>query len=211
MVRQVFALFDEYQSKENASQSILPDGSLFPTIVGMANGQSTSATSAQGTSRSSLQSGSTTHMQGTSTARGRTVGSPPVKDHARLRQRPAAVLDKRAPTVRRAPMQTTLGTGAIMKAMPTEERDRRKFFQRPDAPRSMRVTPRDIALLQNIGRFRLASTTQLALLDGGSSQNVSRALLALWENGFVERPEAQVASRMLYEGSRLSIGIGMGL
>src|SRR6202035_6128226 len=36
----------------------------------------------------------------------------------------------------------------------------------------------------------------------GSAQNVSRALLALWENGYVERPEAQAASRLLYEGSR---------
>src|SRR3984893_10491607 len=47
-----------------------------------------------------------------------------------------------------------------------------------------------------------ASRAQLAALDGGSAQNVSRALLALWENGYVERPEAQAASRFLYEGSR---------
>jgi hypothetical protein len=46
---------------------------------------------------------------------------------------------------------------------------------------------------------------QLAALDGGSAQNVSRSLLALWENGYVERPEAQVASRFLYEGSRPAI------
>jgi hypothetical protein len=69
----------------------------------------------------------------------------------------------------------------------------------------MRITPRDIALLQNIARFRLISTRDLALLDGGSAQNVSRALLALWEHGFVERPEAQVDSRMLYAGSRPTI------
>ena len=66
----------------------------------------------------------------------------------------------------------------------------------------MRVTPRDVALLENIGRLRLASAAQLAALDGGSAQNVSRSLLALWENGYVERPEAQAASRLLYEGSR---------
>lgn len=84
-------------------------------------------------------------------------------------------------------------------------RDRRSFFVRPEAPRVMRVTARDLSLLGNIGRFRLASTSQLAALDGGSAQNVSRALLALWENGYVERPEAQVASRLLYEGSRPTI------
>jgi hypothetical protein len=69
----------------------------------------------------------------------------------------------------------------------------------------MRVTARDISILQNIARFRLASGAQLALLDGGSAQNVSRALLALWENGYVERPEAQAASRFLQEGSRPTI------
>jgi hypothetical protein len=69
----------------------------------------------------------------------------------------------------------------------------------------MRVTARDIALLQNIARFRLASGAQLALLDGGSAQNVSRALLALFENGYVERPVAQAASRLLHHGSRPAI------
>lgn len=46
---------------------------------------------------------------------------------------------------------------------------------------------------------------QLAALDGGSAQNVSRALLALFENGYVERPLAQIASRFLYEGSRPTV------
>src|ERR1017187_9455449 len=86
--------------------------------------------------------------------------------------------------------------------METVVRERRRFFERPEEPRTMRVTARDIALLENIGRFRLASAAQLAALDGGSAQNVSRALLALWENGYVERPQAQGASRLLYEGSR---------
>src|SRR5712691_9519846 len=89
--------------------------------------------------------------------------------------------------------------------MPLDSRKRQKIFERPDEPRPLRITPRDIAILQNIGRFRLASTPQLALLDGGSAQNVSRALLALFENGYVERPAAQVASRLLHEGSRPAI------
>ena len=69
----------------------------------------------------------------------------------------------------------------------------------------MRITSRDIALLRNISRLRLTSAKQLAALDGGSAQNVSRALLALFENGYVERPVAQVATRLLYEGSRPTI------
>jgi Replication-relaxation len=89
--------------------------------------------------------------------------------------------------------------------METLVRERRSFFQRPEEPRAMRVTPRDLALLENVARLRLASASQLSVLDGGSPQNVSRALLALWENGYLERPEAQVASRILYEGSRPTI------
>jgi DNA-binding MarR family transcriptional regulator len=89
--------------------------------------------------------------------------------------------------------------------METTARQLRRYFERPAEPRALRITTRDLALLGNIGRLRLASTAQLAALDGGSAQNVSRSLLALWENGYVERPEAQAASRFLYEGSRPAI------
>jgi DNA-binding transcriptional ArsR family regulator len=92
-----------------------------------------------------------------------------------------------------------------MENMEVLVRERRKFFERPEEPRAMRVTQRDLALLENVARLRLTSASQLAALDGGSAQNVSRALLALWENGYVERPEAQVASRVLYQGSRPTI------
>ena len=40
---------------------------------------------------------------------------------------------------------------------------------------------------------------------GEAQQNVSRSLLALFENGFVERPIAQAASRMAHKGSRPAI------
>lgn len=89
--------------------------------------------------------------------------------------------------------------------MPTAVRERRKLFERPKEPRALRITARDIAIMLNIARFRLASAAQLALLDGGSAQNVSRALLALFENGYVERPVSQVASRFSHEGSRPTI------
>lgn len=82
---------------------------------------------------------------------------------------------------------------------------RRRFFERPEQPRPLRITGRDLNLLRNISRLRLASAAQLAALDGGSAQNVSRALLALFENGFVERPVAQVASRILHQGARPTI------
>jgi hypothetical protein len=89
--------------------------------------------------------------------------------------------------------------------MPSEVRERRRFFERPEEPRAIRITSRDITILQNIARYRLITAAQLAKLDGGSAQNVSRALLALFENSFVERPLAQAASRFLYNGSRPAI------
>jgi Replication-relaxation len=86
--------------------------------------------------------------------------------------------------------------------MSVETRARGRLFERPEAPRPFRLTPRDLSLLENLARFRLASGEQLAALDGGSQQNVSRALLALWEHEYVERLLAQAEQRVLYKGSR---------
>lgn len=80
-------------------------------------------------------------------------------------------------------------------------RARGRLFQRPEVPRPIRLTERDLRLLSNLARLRLASAEQLAALDGGSPQNVSRALLALWENDYVERLLGQLETRVLYKGS----------
>jgi Replication-relaxation len=82
-----------------------------------------------------------------------------------------------------------------------EARARGRLFERPAQPRALRITERDLALLRNLSRLRLASAGQLAALDGGSEQNVSRSLLALWEHAYVERALCQVESRLLYKGS----------
>jgi len=75
------------------------------------------------------------------------------------------------------------------------------LFERPEEPRAFRITQRDLGLLANLARLRLASGEQLAALDGGSHQNVSRSLLALWEHEYVERLLGQVEQRVLYKGS----------
>jgi hypothetical protein len=85
--------------------------------------------------------------------------------------------------------------------MHVETRQRGRLFERPEQPRPFRVTPRDLNLLANLARLRLGSGEQLAALDGGSGQNVSRSLLALWEHGYVERLLGQVEKRVLYQGS----------
>src|SRR5437868_15059127 len=88
-----------------------------------------------------------------------------------------------------------------MNTMVSEPR-RRSLFVRPAAPRDLTITPRHLEIVRNIARYRLASTAQLAALDGGSEQNVSRMLLALFEHGYVERLSPQKAARLLNEGSR---------
>jgi hypothetical protein len=80
-------------------------------------------------------------------------------------------------------------------------RERGRLFERPAQPRALRITDRDLEILRNLSRLRLASIAQLAALDGGSEQNVSRSLLALWENGYAERMLGQVESRLLIKGS----------
>lgn len=85
--------------------------------------------------------------------------------------------------------------------MNLEARARGRLFERPAQPRAIRITERDLGLLRNLSHLRLASADQLAALDGGSAQNVSRALLALWEHAYVERAIGQVQSRLLYKGS----------
>jgi hypothetical protein len=82
-----------------------------------------------------------------------------------------------------------------------ETRTRGRLFERPAEPRPLRITARDLSLLANLARLRLASAEQLAALDGGSAQNVSRSLLILWENEYVERLLGQIETRVLYKGS----------
>jgi len=80
-------------------------------------------------------------------------------------------------------------------------RERGRLFERPAKPRELHLRPRHIQLLSNLARLRLARASQLAALDGGSEQNVSRELLALWEHAYIERLLGQLDSRYLYKGS----------
>src|SRR2546430_10109468 len=76
-----------------------------------------------------------------------------------------------------------------------------KRFQRCDVPRPMQLTERDLTLLAHVARHRFLSSVHLAALDGGSPQNVLRALRALFDHGYLDRPTAQLAT-MPAEGPR---------
>lgn len=85
--------------------------------------------------------------------------------------------------------------------MNTAERERGRLFERPSRPRELHIRQRHLSILANLARLRLAHAGQLAALDGGSEQNVSRELLALWEHQYVERLLGQLDNRFLYRGS----------
>ena len=87
-------------------------------------------------------------------------------------------------------------------------RERGRLFERPAQPRELHIRQRHLAILANLARLRLAIAPQLAALDGGSEQTVSRELLALWEHEYVERLLGQLDSRFLYRGS-LPIAYGL--
>ena len=92
--------------------------------------------------------------------------------------------------------------------MDTAVRERGRLFERPAQPRELHIRSRHLEILVNLARLRLAHAAQLAALDGGSEQTVSRELLALWENEYVERLLGQIDSRFLYKGS-LPIAYGL--
>lgn len=70
-------------------------------------------------------------------------------------------------------------------------------FRRAENPANMRLTERDLTLLEHVSRHRFLTTEQLQALDGGSKQNVTRALRVLFDHGYVDRPLSQIASMVL--------------
>lgn len=60
-----------------------------------------------------------------------------------------------------------------------------------DAPQVFRITPRVLALLFAVARFGLLSADQIARLDGGSRQKVTRILQRCVEHQLLKRPGQQ--------------------
>ncbi len=70
---------------------------------------------------------------------------------------------------------------------------RAKRFERRKTPPAFQLTNRDLSLLAHIARHRFLSSKHLAALDGGSEQNLLRCLRVLFDNGYLDRPYAQLA------------------
>jgi hypothetical protein len=79
-----------------------------------------------------------------------------------------------------------------MKGMPTVAPPLKRLT-RPAEPPAFRVTPREIAVLTHLARYRFLTTKQIAALDGGSPVQLSRRLKALWAHKYIDRPKNQHA------------------
>jgi hypothetical protein len=90
----------------------------------------------------------------------------------------------------------------------TEAGARLKRFHRAENPRAIVLTPRDITLLGHVARHRFLTSAQLALLDGGSSQNVLRCLRLLFDHGYLDRPKSQLAT--LHDQGPQPVTYGLG-
>ncbi len=79
---------------------------------------------------------------------------------------------------------------------------RAKRLVRPKDPEPTSTPERALRLLAAIAQNRFLATNQLATIDGGSEQNVSRWLKALFHNGFVDRRRVSLTGPLVYAITR---------
>ncbi|MBI2021236.1 replication-relaxation family protein, partial [Candidatus Giovannonibacteria bacterium] len=76
-------------------------------------------------------------------------------------------------------------------------RPRLKKFERAVVADPLKLQPRDIALLRDVGEFRFLNTEQIFALHPGGKRNLSRRLTALFQHGYLDRPQSQTSARLL--------------
>jgi DNA-binding transcriptional ArsR family regulator len=79
---------------------------------------------------------------------------------------------------------------------------RAKRLVRPKNPEPTGTPERALRLLAAVAQNRFCSTPQLAAFDGGSEQNVSRWLKALFQNGFLDRRRVSLSGPLAYAITR---------
>ena len=82
----------------------------------------------------------------------------------------------------------------------------KRFERTPDAL-ALRVTPRDIAILRHVARYRFLSSRQIATLVGDAGR-VPRRLQTLFHNGYLDRPKAQLVYYGAAGSERMIYGLG---
>ena len=84
----------------------------------------------------------------------------------------------------------------------------RQRYVRKKKPDTIEVTPRDLEIVRTVARLRFVSSLQLWRLVGGSKQKILRRLGALYDNGYLDRPRAQIAQ--LYRAGNHALVYGLG-
>ena len=74
---------------------------------------------------------------------------------------------------------------------------RLKKFERAEVADPLKLQPRDIALLRDVGEFRFLNTEQIFALHPGGKRHLSRRLTALFQHGYLDRPQSQTSARLL--------------
>jgi hypothetical protein len=68
---------------------------------------------------------------------------------------------------------------------------RARRFQRTEDAGERRITERDVNILNHVRRHRFLNTDHLVALDGGNAANIKARLRVLYDQGLLDRPEAQ--------------------
>jgi len=77
-------------------------------------------------------------------------------------------------------------------------------FRRVEEPPPFQLTPRDLAVIAAVARFRFLSSLQIARLVGGSQQQLLRRLQRLFHHAYLDRPVSQrlQLAHVLDDGNR---------
>lgn len=66
-----------------------------------------------------------------------------------------------------------------------------RFKRDPAGKEGVRLNERDINILKQVHKYRFLDSDLIAVLDGGSKQNLSRRLQKLFHAGYLDRPRGQ--------------------
>ena len=73
---------------------------------------------------------------------------------------------------------------------------RLKLFQRLEVSDPLKLQPRDITLLRDVGEFRFMNTPQILALHQGGERNLLRRLSSLFQHGYLDRPLKQTSAKL---------------
>ncbi len=71
-----------------------------------------------------------------------------------------------------------------------------KLFQRLEVADPLKLQPRDITLLRDVGEFRFLNTPQILALHKGGERNLLRRLSSLFQHGYLDRPLKQTSAKL---------------